>query len=567
MANIEKRTIYFWFLGAFIMPPVLWLVMLWYTGLFDAGQMMAIIQAPLLWIYIAVFIGVITYFLHHQLKKIEDFQKDVDNNGKHLGKISVPDSFIFAEIIYCIMGPNAGLIGNKFSTNDYLLGWSFGIPVILLFSMPFFVLMLEAYERWCSEVSLSETQLFFGIRKRLYITIFFSSIGTVVTILLSTYTIISKNMVAGSSTIDLTALMTKLIVILLVSASMIILSLILLSQQICRDLNRAKEFTQVISKGDLTSQISIKERDEIGLILTGLNIISTKIGEAIVSVKTGATYVSSGGEQISATSQQMSQGATEQASGAEEVSSSVEELAATIKQNTDNALETEKISQKAATDAEEGGKAVDEAVAAMKVIAGKVDIINEIARQTNLLALNAAIEAARAGEVGKGFAVVASEVRKLAERSQTAASEITTLSARTVALATKAGKIIGSIVPDIKKTADLVQEIAAASKEQSSGSEQIGKAMMQLDQVIQQNASASEEMASMSEELSGQAAQLLETMSFFKIMDNETTKKEPAREFHGAPAALATARIGATNRTGIALAKLEPTPDNGLVDR
>jgi methyl-accepting chemotaxis protein len=225
--------------------------------------------------------------------------------------------------------------------------------------------------------------------------------------------------------------------------------------------------------------------------------------------------VYSGNEEISTTSQQLSQGATEQAASAEEVSSSVEEMAATIRQNSDNSLTTEKISKKAAADAGEGNEAVGAATKAMGEIASKIGIIDEIARQTNLLALNAAIEAARAGDAGRGFAVVASEVRKLAERSQRAAGEISELSRGTVDTTTKASELIQNIVPDIRHTSELVQEIAAASKEQSSGVEQIGKAVIQLDTVIQQNASASEELAGMAEELSSQSEHLIDAMRFF----------------------------------------------------
>jgi methyl-accepting chemotaxis protein len=216
----------------------------------------------------------------------------------------------------------------------------------------------------------------------------------------------------------------------------------------------------------------------------------------------------------------MSQGTTEQAASTEEASSSIEEMNATIKQNADNAMQTEKIALKSATDAQESGKAVSQTVSAMKDIAQKISIIEEIARQTNLLALNAAIEAARAGEHGKGFAVVASEVRKLAERSQAAAGEISQLSSSSVHIAEQAGQMLAKLVPDIQKTAELVQEITASSKEQSSGADQINGAVQQLNQVVQQNAGAAEEMSSTAEELASQADQLQATISFFKVDSN-----------------------------------------------
>ncbi len=278
-----------------------------------------------------------------------------------------------------------------------------------------------------------------------------------------------------------------------------------------------REVADRIAGGDLTAKAEeAMSQDDIGRLQDAMRQMAGKLEDVVGDVTLAVNNVASGSSQLSSTSGTISQGATEQAASAEEASSSVEQMAANIRSNTDNAMETEKIATKAAQDAKEGGEAVSQAVTAMKQIAEKINIIEEIARQTNLLALNAAIEAARAGEHGKGFAVVAAEVRKLAERSQEAAGEITELSSSSTDVAERAGKMLEELVPGIQKTAELVQEITAASNEQASGAEQINKAVAQLDQVTQQNASASEEMASTSEELSSQARLLQETISFFR---------------------------------------------------
>jgi len=292
---------------------------------------------------------------------------------------------------------------------------------------------------------------------------------------------------------------------------------IFLTRGIVRPLNEAVSIANSLANGDLTVTVESKSKDETGIMMAAIATMVDKLKQVVGDVMNASDNVASGSQELSATAQQLSQGATEQAASAEEISSSMEEMSSSIKQNSDNSSQTEKIAMKSATDAREGGKAVTETVSAMKEIATKISIIEEIARQTNLLALNAAIEAARAGEHGKGFAVVASEVRKLAERSQAAAGEISTLSTRSVQVAETAGEMLNKMVPDIQKTSELVQEISAASKEQDSGAEQISKAIQQLDSVIQQNASASEEMASTSEELSSQAEILKDTISFFRI--------------------------------------------------
>ncbi len=298
-------------------------------------------------------------------------------------------------------------------------------------------------------------------------------------------------------------------------------------------MNAITAAAEQIAKGDLT--VTLQERSAQDKLMQALSAMVAGLTQTVGEIRTIAGEVAAASQGISTASVQVSKGASAQAAAAEEASSSMEEMVSNIKQNADNAQQTDKIANKSARDAQESGKSVLEAVAAMKEIANKISIIEEIARQTNLLALNAAIEAARAGEHGKGFAVVAAEVRKLAERSQKAAGEINQLSGTTLRVSEKSGEMLDKLVPDIQRTAELVQEITAASKEQDTGAEQINKALQQLEQVIQQNASAAEEMASTTEELTGQSEQLVSALSFFKTEDEADAPRrggKPPRPAH-----------------------------------
>jgi len=337
--------------------------------------------------------------------------------------------------------------------------------------------------------------------------------------LLKEMSTITKQNVISEGRMLSQAVETRFAVIIICAIALVIglVIAVVISRAITGPIGKSVDFAETVSDGDLSDQLNLDQEDEVGKLAKALNQMVEKLSSIVGSIRSASENVAAGSEQLSSSAQELSQGASEQAASVEETTSSMEQMSANIQQNADNAAQTEQIAVKASKDAKESGEAVDNAVTAMKEIATKISIIEEIARQTNLLALNAAIEAARAGDAGKGFAVVAAEVRKLAERSQTAAGEISELSSTSVDVAEKAGQMLDQLVPDIQKTAELVQEISAASNEQNAGVEQINSAIQQLDQVVQQNASATEEMASTSEELASQAQQLQDTIGFFKV--------------------------------------------------
>jgi methyl-accepting chemotaxis protein len=365
-----------------------------------------------------------------------------------------------------------------------------------------------------------------------------------------------------------------IIVGLLLAVLLAICVSVFVIQSITRPIAQAVAVVNHVAEGDLSHRVEASSKDEIGQMLTAMNVMSENLrqaahvansiaagdltvtakalsdkdvlGQALVSmlanlrqtvsqVALAAENVGVGSESMNSNAQRLSEGAIEQAASTEETASAMEEITASIQQNADNARQTDKIAAKASEDARSSGEAVSATVTAMKQVSEKITLIEEIARKTDLLALNAAVEAARAGEHGKGFAVVASEVRKLAERSQTAAAEISRLTGEGVMVAERAGQMLTRLVPDIRKTAELVREIASASAEQNSGAAQINKAIQQLDQVIQQNSSASEEMASTAEELSSQAEVLQSSVAFFKTSDatqskaGQTNRRFPTR--------------------------------------
>jgi len=322
---------------------------------------------------------------------------------------------------------------------------------------------------------------------------------------------------------------------------------------ITRPLIEAVDGANRMAEGDFTVKLEARSKDEVGQLMVAMQTMIAKLSQVIGDVRSSADSLSSASEEVSATAQTLSQATTEQAASVEETSSSLEQMSASINQNAENAKVTNGMADKASKEAGEGGEAVKQTVDAMKSIADKIGIIDDIAYQTNLLALNAAIEAARAGEHGKGFAVVAAEVRKLAERSQVAAQEIGEVAKGSVALAERAGKLLDEMVPSIAKTSELVQEIASASEEQSAGVGQVNTAMGQLNQITQQNASSSEELAATAEEMSSQAEQLQQLVGFFRVAGAQA---QVVSEKHSR-----TTRAGKSGKGGVVHAISQPLKD------
>jgi methyl-accepting chemotaxis protein len=490
-----KTSIYGWFLGGFLMPPAMWLFICWYSELWSTQELVQVMLSPLLAIYVVSYIATIVVVLHRRLASLELAPEQADDAtlAGLQGQIErLPWLFIGAEVIYCIVGPNTGLLGHDFiDRTEYLLSWLTGIPIIVVYSLPFVLQFIDNLERATSDIPMPASRPSLNITKRFYFVALTSSLGTTMILLVFTYSMLYKN-----SQHDLTAMMEKLVVMGVVSFFSVLASILPFARKLSTQSDKMIHLAIAVAGGDLRNRIAVEERDEIGMVAQSLNEICERMGGSVGDVVK--------------TSHQLAEGSAQQAAAIEQTSASLEQMSSMTRQNAGHAVEADTLMKSTNQVVLRVNESMGQLTVSMEQISRAseetqkiIKTIDEIAFQTNLLALNAAVEAARAGAAGAGFAVVADEVRNLAMRAAEAARNTAERIESTVKqvkggrdLALKANGAFAEVARTAGKIGALVGDIANASNEQSQGIEQINKAVAEMDKVVQQNAATAAELAS-----------------------------------------------------------------------
>lgn len=523
---IYERRVISWTIGAFVVPPIMWLLGSWYFDASNTDQTIALALTPALVIYVTGYIGGVTGLTVYHLKQIraclaEPSPDRVVRAQRSLS--SLPVLFLVAITIYCLIGPNTALYGKPFfDRTKYILDWLLGIPIIFLFSVPFFLSMLDNLEKMAKGIPNSDAHKFLSLSSKMLLIFAFTTLGSGFILALGGLCVV-YNSTSGDV---FSVLVTKLFFSGILMATIAILNLLLMMRDVLLPIRYIAAATLRLARGeDVINIDALGRRDELGDIVDSLAVFSDLISErrrlegqreaerrvADAGKSQAITVISTGSQRLSTATSHLEEGATKQAAATEQASAAMEEMTASIRATADNAAQTEAIAHQSAQDAQASGETMTSVLRATEAIVDKVRVIREFARQTDLLALNAAIEAARAGEHGRGFAVVASEVRKLAEHSQAAAAEIGDMTASTAKAADTTGKMLDALVPNIRRTAELVAEISAACGEQHVGADQVSQALKQLELLAERTVEASGDIAATAQGLMQQAREFQAT--------------------------------------------------------
>ncbi|MBN1251375.1 MAG: methyl-accepting chemotaxis protein [Bacteroidales bacterium] len=515
----QDSKILYWFIGSFLLPPISWLLSAWYFNVWNTEEMFTVLLRPNIPLYVLIVASIIYFIVKSQIKNITDYNKNPSDEllvKAQKSTVFLPWVFLIILPIYTTAGNFPVLLPLDFIDNtEFIIALSIGVPIVFLFAIPFFIQMSMNLEIYTKNLPFSSRYKAMSLSNKMTIIFILSIIGITVFYISAAMGILHNN----TSDNLVSVFLRKFLTISGIIISLTFLNLYLFKYQILSSIKDISKSIKDLSKGkgDLTKRIDIHSRDESGEMSFWFNDFLNNISKMIIKIRETGDKISEIGAVVNKSSQEVSDAANKQAASTEEVSALMEEMTASIEQNANNASVTEKISSKATKEMRVMSKAGENSLQSIENIANKISIIKDIAFQTNILALNAAVEAAAAGEHGRGFSVVASEVKKLAELSKKAAFEISQLLEYTVNETNKASKLVIEIVPEIEKTATLINEISLASQEQNSGAAQINRAMHDLNQTTQQNASSSENIASMSEELSKHAKELNKLVALFKV--------------------------------------------------
>jgi len=519
MKKVNYSNIIFWFVGSFMVPPVTWLLAAWYYNFWDTDEMFAVLLRPHMPLYVLIVVVLVYMLVKNFVKKISNYYEKPDDKsllGAQKSAAYLPWIFILSLPLYIVLGNYVVLKPLEFiDDTEFYLALSLGVPIVFIFSIPFFIMMNKHLEMFTVELPFSDKYKPLSISHKMTILFLLSVIG-----ISFIFTSAIIGILHNNSGEEIKALvLSKFTVTGIVVLSITFLNLALFKVQILNSIKDLKNSLQdmTMGSGDLTKKIILTGRDEIGEISILFNRFIGNIAKLIKEIHKTSHDIEKISNSVNGSAAGIARGAEAQVTSTKEVSVLVEEIQAGIRKNTSYALETEKISAKAATGMNLMNEAGEKSLLSIENIAKRIKIINDIAFQTNILALNAAVEAAAAGKHGKGFSVVASEVKKLADNSKRAANEIVTLSDSSVEETQKANNLIDELVPEIIKTADLVKEISSASQEQNIGVQQVSNVINELNHVAQQNSSSSQEISDIALKLNDYAGRLSNLVDQFKV--------------------------------------------------